>query len=408
MSSQDRSSIDSLVRELEREKAAHQQAKADAEHQRRLKDALEEAVRSRDAALSAVVHDLRNPLHIINLTTGSLLSSVNDPVIRRSIERIMRSAQRADRMIGDLLTISALETGRLVIDTRPVETAEFILSSVESQFTLAAAASVIVAPDLLPELPPMEADEERLMDVLENLIGNAIKFTAPGGAITVGASRSEAQIKIWVKDNGSGIAPEQLPHIFDRYWQAKRNEHRGVGLGLSICKGIVEAHGGRIWAESELCVGTTMFFTVPQANQRETVIETIDVANVLLVDDRPENLLALQAILERPDYRLVPAKSGQEALKLVLRERFAVALIDIAMPDMTGLEVAMHLKELDWTRDIPIIFVTAFGDDPEEVHRAYSAGGADYLVKPLDAEIVRKKVAVFVDLSRRQRRAERT
>jgi len=105
---------------------------------------------------------------------------------------------------------------------------------------------------------------------------------------------------------------------------------------------------------------------------------------------------------------LVPAKSGQEALKLVLRERFAVALIDIAMPDMTGLEVAMHLKELDWTRDIPIIFVTAFGDDPEEVHRAYSAGGADYLVKPLDAEIVRKKVAVFVDLSRRQRRAERT
>jgi len=407
-SSEDRSSIDDVLRELEREKVAHQQAKADAEHQRRLKDVLEEAVRSRDAVLSAVVHDLRNPLHIINLATGTLLSSVSDPSTRRSIERIMRSAQRADRMISDLLTISALETGRLVIDTQSVETAELILSSIESQFTLAAAASVIVAPDLLPELPAMEADEERLMDVLENLIGNAIKFTAPGGSITVGASRSETQIKIWVKDSGSGIAPEQLPYIFDRYWQAKKKERRGVGLGLSICKGIVEAHGGRIWAESELGVGTTMFFTVPQAIQREAVTETIDVANVLLVDDRPENLLALQAILERPEYRLVTAKSGQEALKLVLRERFAVALVDIAMPDMTGLEVAMHLKELDRSRDIPIIFVTAFGDDPEEIHRAYSAGGADYLVKPLDAEIVRKKVAVFVDLSRRQRRAERT
>ena len=408
MSSEDRSSIDEIMRELEREKAAHQQAKADAEQQRRLKDALEEAVRSRDAVLSAVVHDLRNPLHIISLATGTLLSSVNDSSIRRSVERIMRSAQRADRMIGDLLTISALETGRLVIDTQPVQTAELILSAIESQFTLAAASSVIVAPDLLPELPPMEADEERLMDVLENLIGNAIKFTAPGGTISVGASHSDSHIKIWVKDSGSGIAPEQLPYIFDRFWQAKKKERRGIGLGLSICKGIVEAHGGRIWAESEHGVGTTMFFTVPQATQREVATGPADIANVLLVDDRPENLLALRAILERPEYRVVTAKSGQEALALVLRERFAVALVDIAMPDMTGLEVAMHLKELDRSRDIPIIFVTAFGDDPEEIHRAYSAGGADYLVKPLDPEIVRKKVAVFVDLSRRQRRAERT
>jgi CheY-like chemotaxis protein len=131
------------------------------------------------------------------------------------------------------------------------------------------------------------------------------------------------------------------------------------------------------------------------------------VANILLVDDRPENLLALQSILERPDYRLVSADSGEKALRLALREQFAVALIDIAMPGMNGLEVASHLKELERSRDIPIIFVTAFGDDPEEIHRAYAAGGADYLVKPLDAEIVKKKVAVFVDLSRRHHESER-
>ena len=121
-----------------------------------------------------------------------------------------------------------------------------------------------------------------------------------------------------------------------------------------------------------------------------------------MVDDRPENLLSLKAILERSDYRLVTASTGEEALSLALRESFAVALIDIAMPGMDGLEVAIHMKELERSRDIPIIFITAFGDDPEEIHRAYSAGGADYLVKPLDAEIVRKKVAVFVDLSRRR------
>jgi CheY-like chemotaxis protein len=121
-------------------------------------------------------------------------------------------------------------------------------------------------------------------------------------------------------------------------------------------------------------------------------------ATILLVDDRPENLLALEAILANPGYRLLTATSGQEALKLALRERFSVALIDVAMPEMNGFEVAEHLKALERSRHTPIIFITAFGNDPSEVHKAYAAGGVDYLVKPMDAEIVRKKVAVFVEL----------
>jgi CheY-like chemotaxis protein len=127
---------------------------------------------------------------------------------------------------------------------------------------------------------------------------------------------------------------------------------------------------------------------------------------VLLVDDKVENLTALAAILDRSDYRLVSATSGEEALRLALRERLAVALIDVAMPRMNGFEVATHMKALERSRHIPIIFITAFGDDPEEIHRAYAAGGADYLVKPLDPEIVRKKVAVFVELSRKRHEAE--
>jgi response regulator RpfG family c-di-GMP phosphodiesterase len=145
-----------------------------------------------------------------------------------------------------------------------------------------------------------------------------------------------------------------------------------------------------------------MFFTIPAARRAEPKVVSTEVSNILLVDDRNENLLSLKAILARPEYRLMTAQSGEQALSLALRMPFDVVLLDIAMPGMNGLEVAVALKELERSRDIPIIFITAFGDDPEEIHRAYAAGGADYLVKPLDAEIVRKKVAVFVDLSRRR------
>lgn len=387
--------------EPERERDAQRPSESEPEGQRRLIERLEEAVRARDAVLSVVAHDLRNPLGVISIAANTLLQRLPGPSARRPVERIIRSAQRADRMVRDLLAISAIETGQLAIDAKATDTADLIFAAVESQQNMAAEASIIVGTDLSPELPPICADEERLLEVLENLMGNALKFTNQRGSITVGAGRSDDKVVIWVKDSGSGIAPEQMPHIFDRFWQAKKKERRGIGLGLSISKAIVEAHGGEIWAESKLGEGTTVFFTVPTAPERP-LKQRGEVANILLVDDRPENLLSLKAILERPDYKLVSARSGEEALALVLRERISVALIDIAMPTMNGLEVAQHLKELERTSTIPIIFVTAFGNDPEEIHRAYAAGGADYLVKPLDPEIVRKKVAVFVELSRRR------
>lgn len=370
-------------------------------NERRAKDDLSRSLRARDEVLGIVAHDLRNPLNVIAAASGSLHQRLPDLLSRRPVERIMRAAQRAEHLIRDLLDISAIESGQFSIEKRQLDTANTILAAVESQQGLAASSSVILASDLSPQLPWIDADEERILEVLENLVSNAIKFTPAGGMTTIGASTRDQELLVWVKDNGPGISAEQLPHLFDRFWQGNKGDRRGAGLGLTICRAIVEAHGGRIWAESAVGEGTTMYFTLPK-RERSPESGGTQVASILMVDDRPENLLALRAILERPDYRLVSATSGEEALSLALRENFAVALIDVAMPGMDGLEVAIHLKELERSRDIPIIFITAFGDDPQEIHRAYSAGGADYLVKPLDAEIVRKKVAVFVDLSRRR------
>jgi len=364
-------------------------------------EALLEAVRARDMVLSIVAHDLRNPLNVISLAANSLLQRMPTSAARRPAERIVRSALRAERMVRDLLSITALETGQFALDVKAVEPSALILSALESQQGVAAEASVILATDLSPDLPPVHGDDERLLEVLENLMGNAIKFTDAGGTVTVGAKARGNEVLVWVRDSGRGIAPGELGHIFDRFWQARKKERRGIGLGLSICQGIIKAHGGSIWAESTLGAGTTLWFTVPVAERDQPQTTQRAVANILLVDDRLENLISLKSILERPDYNLVAAQSGKDALELVLRHNFAVALIDIAMPGMNGFDVAGHLKELRRSRDIPIIFVTAFGNDPEEIHRAYAAGGADYLVKPLDPEIVRKKVAVFVELGRR-------
>jgi signal transduction histidine kinase/ActR/RegA family two-component response regulator len=392
------SKLDSAERERLAALARHA-VSALAEQQAR--DDLARSLRARDEILGIVAHDLRNPLNVIAAASSSLHQRLPDLLSRRPVERIMRAAQRAEHLIRDLLDVSAMESGHFAIDKRLLDSTSTILAAVESQQALAASSSVIMASDLSPDLPLIEADEERLLEVLENLLGNAVKFTDAGGTVTLGAAPRGNELWVWVKDNGPGIPPEQLSHLFDRFWQGTKGDRRGAGLGLTICRGIVEAHGGRIWAESTVGAGTTVFFSLPTQG-RVPKRGSTQVASILMVDDRPENLLSLKAILEGPEYRLVTASNGEEALSLALRESFAVALIDVAMPGMDGLEVAIHMKELERSRDIPIIFITAFGDDPEEIHRAYSAGGADYLVKPLDAEIVRKKVAVFVDLSRRR------
>ena len=363
-------------------------------------DVLKEAVSARDRALAVVAHDLRNPLGVIVQSAEFLLRDLDDPKARRHVERIARVANRAVDLVANLLDVAAFDQGKILIEKRPTDLSKLVLAVMESEQTLASRQSVITSMDMSPDVSSVDADAGRIRTVLENLIANSLKFTPAGGTITVGASLEGSEVRIWVKDTGSGVAEEDLPHLFDRFWQARKKDRRGTGLGLGICKAIVDAHGGRIWAESVLGHGTTMTFTLPLGPASGVAAEGAPV-NILLVDDKPENLVALQAILERPDYRFLLAGSGADALRIALRDSFDVALVDVVMPDMSGLEVAGHLKTLERCRDVPILFITALGNDPKAIHRAYDAGAADYLVKPLDPEIVRKKVAFFVNLSRR-------
>ena len=232
----------------------------------RLYRAANRAVQVRDEVLGIVAHDLRNPLHAILLGVSSLRGRGGEPGrLSRTADMIERSADRMNRLIEDLLDVARMEAGRLSIARGRVGTVRVITDALEAQTPLAASASIELVADLAPGLPDVAADRDRLLQVLENLIGNAVKFTEPGGRITVGAAPREGELLVWVADTGRGITAEDIAHLFDRFWQARRDGRRGAGLGLPIVRGIVEAHGGRVWVKSTPGRGSTFYFTIPTA-----------------------------------------------------------------------------------------------------------------------------------------------
>jgi signal transduction histidine kinase len=184
-------------------------------------------------------------------------------------EAIHRAATRMNRLIQDLLDVAVMESGQLTIERARLSARELIAAAVDTQRPLASSSSLELRVDLDGEVPDIWGDRDRLLQVFENLIGNAIKFTQAGGCITIRATSRDHEVIFVVADTGSGIAPENLPRVFDRFWQATRENRQGAGLGLPITKGIVEAHGGRIWVESTPNRGTTFSFTVPQATPQQ-------------------------------------------------------------------------------------------------------------------------------------------
>jgi PAS domain S-box-containing protein len=227
------------------------------------------ATRARDEILGIVSHDLRNPLSAISMCASALEEDMPDAgdSIRYLVNTITESAGWMNRLIQDLLDIASIETGGLSMDRRDESVAD-LFTHLEMLFaTPARSTGVRLTIDAEPRLPPIVADGERILQVLANLMANALKFTPEGGEIAVRAQATTddpARIRFTVRDSGCGIPPEQLPHIFDRFWQARRGaRERGTGLGLAISKRIVETHGGTMYAESEVGRGSTFTFTLP-------------------------------------------------------------------------------------------------------------------------------------------------
>lgn len=228
------------------------------------------ATASRDEVLAIVSHDLKNPLSIIE-GSAALLDTALDATdreasraeLRKGVGRIQRACVTMNRLITDLLDLGRLRAGELELQPAEHAAEDLLREATEQVAPLAERRSIIVTSDVSPAAR-VTCDRARVLQILVNLLGNAIKFTAKGGTVTMRASTSSDECTFEVTDTGPGIAEEALKHVFDKYWQASATAAQGTGLGLSIASGFVELHGGRIWCESKLGKGSSFFFALPK------------------------------------------------------------------------------------------------------------------------------------------------
>ncbi len=356
----------------------------------RLYRAEKQAVEARDQVLSLVAHDLRNPLNAIVLQAGLLRRHDGGPERRslKSADAIAGAARRMNHIIEDLLDVTMLESGRFTLDRSALPVSELLEAIAAAQGPLVASHALRLELAVAPRLPEVWADRQRVFQIIENLVGNASKFTPSGGTITLGAASSGPEVRFWVSDTGSGIPPEHLPRLFDRFWQSDLH-HRGAGLGLSIVKGIVDAHGGRLWVESTIGAGSTFTFTLPALGPAEEAPESFGRArepevglkgSVLVAEDDTDVREALSALLESHGYQVDAVENGAEALER-LRQAPAptVIIIDLAMPVMDGWGFLAERSKDPAIERLPVIVASG----QRGVEKRVAAQNASFLPKPV-------------------------
>ena len=361
---------------------------------------LEELGRLRAEFLDMVSHELRAPLASIKGSAATLLE--DSPTLSRAEMReffriIAEQASEMRNLISDLLDAGRIDAGTLSVTPEPTEVVALVDRARSGFLSGGSGRDVMI--DLPPELPPVMADRQRIVQVLNNLIRNAAHHSPESSPIELTASCEDGQITISVRDEGRGIAPERLPRLFRRRARTSAENGRGeigVGLGLSICRGLVEAHGGRIWAESDgPGQGALFSFTIPVIERSQAhaagdggLRHGDGRERVLVVDDDPRTLRHVRNSLTSAGYDVIVTGDHRELPRLVETERPDLVLLDLMLPDTDGIELMQRVPEL---ADLPVIFVSAYGRD-ETVARALEQGAADYVVKPFSATELRARI----------------
>jgi signal transduction histidine kinase len=384
-----------------------QQLNLDLEHRieqrtaelRRLNAELAEANRAKDVFLATLSHELRTPLTpvvgwIKLLRSGTL----DEKSVAQALDAIERNAWLQSKLIDDLLDTSRIATGKLHFEPKPTDLNAVVKAAVDTVRNSAAARDIDLTMSLHPSSLVVMGEPVRLQQIAWNLVSNAIKFTDPRGKVSVTTGQNGTQAYLTVADTGIGIAPEFLPHVFDRFRQADGStsrRHGGLGLGLAIADALAKMHDGRMEAQSGgEGQGATFTFRVELATSGNIVPETVDQKvhslaglDVLIVEDSPDTLLLLSTIFRREGANVMAAGSATEALQCACMKRPQIIVSDIGMPDTDGYQLLEQLRLLPGLSAVPAIAISGYASE-EDRERALAVGYLALVPKPVDVDIL--------------------
>jgi CheY-like chemotaxis protein len=334
--------------------------------------------------------------------------NVTQPTMNWARDVIGRQADHMARLIDDLLDVSRIVQGKVVVKPEKLNLASLVERSVEASAPRIAAREQTLRVELPDQQITLNGDAVRLAQVLSNLVNNASKFSGPHTRITLGATYADGEVRISVTDQGAGIDPAFLPHIFDLFAQADQSLDRaqgGLGIGLTLVKHLVELHGGRVAAYSEgVGRGTEIVVTLPaqatgadeapdaSPSARRPVTRAKAPARILVVDDLAASAETLMTLLEMEGFEVKIASEGMAALKIAEEFRPDVVLLDIGLPGMNGFEVAHRLRTQPESRDALLIALTGYGE-AESRTRSAQAGFDFHMVKPADVNLLLSMLA---------------
>jgi two-component system, sensor histidine kinase len=357
---------------------------------------LREADRRKDVFIATLAHELRNPLGPIRNSVEllKLLDPQASEVQARAREIILRQTSQLTRLVDDLLDVSRITQGTIILRKARVELKTFIEAAIETMAPFVQSRQHALTLDLPPAPVWIEGDAIRLAQIIGNLLHNAAKFTPQGGRLSIAARQNGDEVRISVTDNGIGIAADDAPLIFNLFSQASHAADRaqdGLGIGLSLVKSLVELHGGAIETSSAGAgQGSTFEVRLPACKEDAgAIVESAPHAGstmrrrILIVDDNKDAANMLGALLELAGNTVQMRFNGTDALACASIFQPDIVFLDIGLPDMTGYDVALRLRQMDGLKDVMLIALTGYGQEKDKA-AALSAGFNRHLSKPVD------------------------
>lgn len=388
---------------------------------------LKQADKMKDDFLATTSHELRTPLHGMVGMAESMLAGIegNVPDQQKSqLQMMISSGQRLSSLVDDLLDYHKMRYGELDMHLEAVDTSSAVRLVIELSSHLIGNKPVRIINQMPIDLPLVKADEQRLEQVLYNLVGNAIKYTDEGKVI-IKADAVNDSVQIQVMDTGQGIPSEEIDYIFEPLTQARQtasNYRQGAGLGLSISRKLIEIMDGQLYVSSQPMIGTTFSFTLPLASKGEIdqrqqsdkrhhfsvpapqetfhsedkEEENSEAPLILVVDDEPVNLQILKNFLKLEGYRVITAENGRQAIEMVTLRKPQMLLLDVMMPELSGYDVCQHLREHHTKTELPIIMLSALTQMQDRI-KGFDVGANDYLAKPFNKNEISARIRAYID-----------